>query len=37
MLGDIVADNVLLGGNANITMDLNTTTAFSVLKASIFQ
>lgn len=37
MLGDIVADNVLLGGNSNITMDLNTTTAFSVLKASIFQ
>jgi putative Flp pilus-assembly TadE/G-like protein len=37
MLGDIVADNVTLGGNSGITMDLNTTTAFSVLKASIFQ
>ena len=37
MLGDIVADNVILGGNSGITMDLNTTTAFSILKASIFQ
>jgi len=37
MLGDIVADNVALGGNSGITMDLNTTTAFNILKASIFQ
>jgi hypothetical protein len=37
MLGDIVADNVTLGGNSGITMDLNTTTAFNILKASIFQ
>ena len=36
-LGDIVADNVALGGNSGITMDLNTTTAFSILKASLFQ
>jgi hypothetical protein len=37
LLGDIVADNVILGGNSGITMDLNTTQAFSILKASIFQ
>lgn len=37
MLGDIVADNVILQGTSGITMDLNTTTAFSILKASIFQ
>ena len=37
LLGDIIADNVTLGGNSGITMDLNTTTAFSILKASLFQ
>lgn len=37
VLGDIVADNVTLQGNSGITMDLNTTTAFNILKASIFQ
>jgi len=37
VLGDIVADNVILGGSSGITMDLNTTVAFNILKASIFQ
>jgi len=37
VLGDIVADNIALGGNSSITMDLNPTKAFSILKASIFQ
>ncbi|HET9406609.1 MAG TPA: pilus assembly protein TadG-related protein [Candidatus Sulfotelmatobacter sp.] len=37
MLGDIVADNIILGGNSGITMDLNTTVAFNILKASILQ
>jgi hypothetical protein len=37
VLGDIVADNVTLGGSSGITMDLNTTVAFNILKASIFQ
>jgi len=37
VLGDIVADNLSLGGSSGITMDLNTTVAFNILKASIFQ
>lgn len=37
VLGDIVADNVALGGTSGITMDLNTSTVFNILKASIFQ
>jgi putative Flp pilus-assembly TadE/G-like protein len=37
VLGDIVADNVILKGDSQVTMDLNTSVVFSVLKASIFQ
>jgi len=37
VLGDIVADNVLLTGDSQVTMDLNSSVVFSVLKASIFQ
>jgi hypothetical protein len=37
VLGDIVADNVLLTGDSQVTMDLNTSVVFNVLKASIFQ
>ena len=37
VLGDIVADNVLLTGDSQVTMDLNTSVVFSVLKASILQ
>jgi hypothetical protein len=37
VLGDIVADNVSMQGDSQVTMDLNTSVVFSVLKASIFQ
>jgi hypothetical protein len=37
ILGQIVADTIKLGGTSGITMDLNPTTVYSVLKASIFQ
>jgi hypothetical protein len=37
VLGDIVADNLALGGSSGITMDLNTSVTFNILKASIFQ
>jgi hypothetical protein len=37
VLGDIVADNVSLKGDSQVTMDLNTSVVFNVLKASIFQ
>jgi hypothetical protein len=37
VLGDIVADNVSLSGDSQVTMDLNTSVVFNVLKASIFQ
>jgi len=37
VLGDIVADNIALGGNSAITMDLNPTKAFTILKASLLQ
>lgn len=37
VLGDIVADNVTLKGDSQVTMDLNTSVVFNVLKASIFQ
>jgi hypothetical protein len=37
VLGDIVADNILLTGDSQVTMDLNTSVVFNVLKASIFQ
>lgn len=37
VLGDIIADNIALGGNSGITMDLNPTKAFSILKASLLQ
>jgi hypothetical protein len=37
VLGEIVADNLTLGGTSGINMDLNPTTAFSILKASLYQ
>src|SRR5258708_6726768 len=37
VLGDIIADNISLGGNSAITMDLNSTKAFTILKASLLQ
>ena len=37
VLGDIVTDNLTLQGNATINMDLNPSTAFNLLKASLFQ
>jgi Putative Flp pilus-assembly TadE/G-like len=37
ILGQIVADQISLGGTSALTMDLNPTSVFSVLKASIFQ
>jgi Flp pilus assembly protein TadG len=37
VLGQIVADNLALGGTSGITMDLNPNVAFSLLKASLFQ
>jgi len=37
VLGQIVADQVTLGGTSGLTMDLNPTTVFTTLKASIFQ
>ncbi len=37
VLGDIVADHVLLTGDSQVTMDLNTSVVFNILRASIFQ
>jgi len=37
VLGEIIADEIALSGTPNITMDLNPTSVFSILKASIFQ
>ena len=37
VLGEIVADNLTLGGTSGIVMDLNPTTAFNILKASLYQ
>jgi hypothetical protein len=37
VLGDIVADNLTLGGTSGITMDLNPTAAYNILKASLLQ
>jgi Flp pilus assembly protein TadG len=37
VLGQIVTDQAVLGGNSTLTMDLNPTTVYSILKASIFQ
>jgi hypothetical protein len=37
VLGQIVADQVTLGGTSGLTMDLNPTTVFSILKASLLQ
>ncbi len=37
VLGDIIADNIALGGNSAITMNLNPTKAFSILKATLLQ
>jgi hypothetical protein len=37
VLGQIVTDNLTLGGTSGITMDLNPTAVFSILKASLLQ
>ena len=37
VLGDIIADNIVLGGNSAITMDLNPTKAFTILKVTLLQ
>jgi hypothetical protein len=37
VLGDIVADNIALGGSSTITMDLNPTKAFTIVRASLLQ
>jgi hypothetical protein len=37
VLGSIVADNLTLGGSSGITMDLNPTKAYSIMKVSILQ
>ena len=37
VLGEIVADNLTLGGTSGINMDLNPTNAFNILKASLYQ
>ena len=37
VLGEIVTDNLTLGGNSTINMDLNPTTAFTTRKASLYQ
>jgi Putative Flp pilus-assembly TadE/G-like len=35
VLGDIVVDNLALGGNSGINMNLNPTSAFTILKAAL--
>ena len=37
LLGDVVVDQLTLGGTSGINMDLNPTSAFSILKASLLQ
>jgi hypothetical protein len=37
VLGDIIADNITLGGNSAITMDLNPAKAFTILKVALLQ
>jgi hypothetical protein len=37
VLGEIVTDNLTLGGTSGIVMDLSPTTAFNILKASLYQ
>ena len=37
VLGEIVADNLQLGGGGSVNMDLNPTTAFNILKAALYQ
>lgn len=37
VLGSIVTDNLTLGGTSGITMDLNPTKAYSIMKVSILQ
>ena len=37
VLGEIVVDNLMLGGGGAIKMFLNPTTAFNILKASLYQ
>jgi len=37
VLGQIVTDNLALGGSSGITMDLNPNAAFNILKASLYE
>jgi len=37
VLGQIVTDNLALGGTSGITMDLNPNAAFNILKASLYE
>jgi len=37
VLGQIIVDNLTLGGNSGIFMDLNPSSAFNILKASLYQ
>lgn len=37
VLGEIVTDNLMLGGGGSISMFLNPTSAFNILKASLYQ
>jgi hypothetical protein len=37
VLWEIVSDNLTLGGTSGINMDLNPTSAFNILKASLYQ
>jgi len=37
ILGQIIVDQLGLGGNTGLVMDLNSNTAYNILKASIFQ
>ena len=37
VLGDIVTDNLILGGTSGITMDLNPNVAFSIMKATLLR
>src|SRR5260370_4946249 len=37
LLGDVVVDQLTLGGTSGINMDLNPTSAFSILQASLLQ
>ena len=37
LLGDIIVDNLSLGGNSGITMDLNPSVSYSILKATLLR